>query len=423
MKMKMNKERAFQMGISILVAVVVWLFAGSVEPVNSTVWANNIEIEYVGENTTLAEKGLMLLAESDRTVSLKLKGERNVIYKLDTKKVRVQVELDSVNSTGVQTLKYNMILPSGVPAGSISIADASAYAATVYVGELYKKTVDVRYEVIGTVAPGFVQGDVVITPASLEIRGQQEDILQVKYAKVLIDVTGAMATIAEMYDYQLYDYKNQLVENEDIHVVSDAIQVSVPVLQVKEVPLKVNFAESPGYSADNVNWSIDHSSIRIAGEAADLMNISEVVLDTIELSKVDTASSHATYSYEINLPKGIENKDTFTKAVVKVNFLDFKTAALTVDNFVCANVPAGFSAEVLTESLHVTLCGTSSAVAAVSAEDVEVLLDLSHVEQAEGTYTVTAELTASDNGSVGVIGNYEVSLRLTEDGENGGGRA
>ena len=182
MKMKMNKERAFQIGISILVAVIVWLFAGSVDPVDSTVWAKNIEIEYVGENTTLAEKGLMLLGESDRTVSLKLKGERNVIYKLDTKKVRVQVELDNVNSVGMQTLKYNMILPSGVPAGSISIADASAYAATVYVGELYKKTVDVRYEVTGSVAEGFMQGDIVIDPAVLEIRGQQEDILQVKYA-------------------------------------------------------------------------------------------------------------------------------------------------------------------------------------------------------------------------------------------------
>ncbi|MBR4870218.1 MAG: hypothetical protein IKU12_05510, partial [Oscillospiraceae bacterium] len=393
MKTKLNKERAFQIGISILVAVIVWLFAGSVDPVDSTVWVNNIEIEYVGEDTTLAEKGLMLLGESDRTVSLKLKGERNVIYKLDTKKVRVQVELDSVNSTGVQTLKYNMILPSGVPAGSISIADASAYAATVYVGELYKKTVDVRYEVIGTVAEGFMQGDIVITPAALEIRGQQEDILQVKYAKVTIDVTGATSTIAALYDYQLYDYNNSPVENENLHVVEDAIQISVPVLQVKEVPLTVKFTESPGYSADNVNWSIDHTTIHIAGEAADLVMVNEVVLDTIDLSKVDTTSAHSTYSYEINLPKDIFNEDDFTKAVVKVNFIDFATETLTVDHFVCANVPEGFEATVLTNSLNVTVCGVSGDVADISAADVDVLLDLSALESEAGTYTVPAEIS------------------------------
>lgn len=423
MKMKMNKERAFQIGISILVAVIVWLFAGSVDPVDSTVWAKNIEIEYVGENTTLAEKGLMLLGESDRTVSLKLKGERNVIYKLDTKKVRVQVELDNVNSVGMQTLKYNMILPSGVPAGSISIADASAYAATVYVGELYKKTVDVRYEVTGSVAEGFMQGDIVIDPAVLEIRGQQEDILQVKYAKVMIDVTGATSSIAALYDYQLYDYNNNLVENENLHVVEDAIQVSVPVLQVKEVPLTVKFTESPGYSADNVNWSIDRATIRIAGEAADLVTVNEIVLDTIDLSKVDTVSTHSTYSYEINLPKGIVNEDDFTKAVVKVNFIDFATAALTVDNFTCANVPAGFAATVLTDALNLTVCGVSDDVAGVSADDVDVLLDLSSLESEAGTYTVPAEISVKGDGNVGIMGSYEVSVRLTEESESGGGHA
>ncbi len=423
MKMKINKERAFHIGVSILVAVIVWLFAGSVDPVDSTVWANNIEIEYVGEDTTLAEKGLMLLGESDRTVSLKLKGERNVIYKLDTKKVRVQVDLDSVNSTGMHTLRYDVIFPSGVPYGSVSVADASAYTATFYVGELYKKTVDVRYEIIGTVADGFMQGDVVITPAALEIRGQQEDILQVKYAKVIIDVTDATSTIAALYDYELYDYNNHLVENENLHVVDDAVQISVPVLQVKEVPLTVNFTESPGYSTDNVNWSIDHATIRIAGEAADLVMVNEVVLDSIDLSKVDTTSAYATYSYEINLPKGIVNKDDFTKAVVKVNFIDFATAALTVDNFICANVPAGFAPTVLTGSLNVTLCGTAEDVAAIAAEDAEILLDLSSLENEEGVYTVPAEISFKSDKNVGVMGSYEVSLRLNQESENGGGHA
>ncbi len=423
MKTKINKERAFQIGISIMAAVFIWLFAGSVDPVDSTVWANNIEIEYVGEDTTLAEKGLMLLGESDRTVSLKLKGERNVIYKLDTRKVRVQVDLDEVNSTGVHTLRYNVIFPSGVPQGSISTADASAYTATVYVGELYKKTVDVRYEVIGTVAEGFMQGDIVISPAALEIRGQQEDILQVKYAKVKIDVTDATSTIAALYDYELYDYNNRLVENENLHVVQEAVQVSVPVLQVKEVPLTVKFTESPGYSADNVNWSIDQNTIRIAGEAADLVTVNEVVLDTIDLSKLDTASAHSTYSYEIHLPDGIVNLDTFTKAVVKVNFVDFDMASFTVSDFICANVPAGFAANVLTGSLNVTVCGLSGDVSEISSEDVDVLVDLSAVESEEGVYTVPAEITVKSDKDIGVVGSYEVSVRLSEDGETSGGHA
>ena len=418
MKMKMNKEQAFQIGISILAAVFIWIFAGSVDPVVSTIWVNNIEIEYVGEETTLAEKGLMLLGESDRTISLKLRGERNVIYKLDTKKVRVQVELDSVNTTGVQNLKYDLILPSSVPAGSVSVVDASAYNATVYVGELYKKTVDVRCDVLGVVASGYMQGPVTITPDTLEIRGQQEDILQVKYAKVTIDVNSATSTIAALYDYTLYDYNDQVIENENIHVVEDAIQVAVPVLQVKEVPLTVKFTEAPGYSADNVNWSIDQPTIRIAGDAHDLSLISEIVLDTIDLTKLDTNSAYSTYSYEISLPKDIVNLSSFTKAVVKVNFIDFATVSVTAADFVCANVPEGFSAEVLTESLHVTLCGAGDDVSELSGEEIEILLDLSTLAAEEGHYTLSAEITVKSDKSIGVLGSYEAQVALTANTES-----
>lgn len=417
MKTKMNKQRAFQIGASILVAVFIWIFAGSVDPVDSTIWANNIEIEYVGEDTTLAEKGLMLLGESDRTISLKLKGERNVIYKLDTKKVRVQVELEGVDSTGVQNLRYDVILPSGVPSGSISVVDASAYSATVYVGELYKKTVDVRYEVTGSVATGYMQGPVTITPDTLEIRGQQEDILQVKYAKVTIDVSGATSTIAALYDYTLYDYNNQVIENENIHVVEDVIQVSVPVLQVKEVPLVVKFTEAPGYSADNVNWSIDHDTIRIAGDAADLSLVSEIVLDTIDLTKMDTNSSYSTYSYEISLPKDLVNLSSFTKAVVKVNFIDFGTDVLDVTEFICANIPEGFVPTVMTESLSVTLCGAADDVSALTSEDIEVLVDLSTVTNEEGEYSVPAEIAVKSDKSIGVIGSYEILISLAAEGD------
>lgn len=403
-----NKARVFQISISILVAVFIWLFVGTVDPVESTVWANNIEIEYLGEDTTLAEKGLMLLSESDKTVSLKLKGERNVIYKLDTKKVRVQVDLSGVTTTGVQNLTYRVIYPSTVSSNSVEVASASAYTATVYVGELYKKTVDVRYHVTGKVADGYMSGTVSILPETLEIRGQQEDILQVNYAKVNIDIEGATSTIAALLDYELYDYNDQLVENENIHVVSSGIQVSVPVLQIKEVPLVVKFQEAPGYNKDNVAYTIDHDTIKIAGEASKVALVNEIVLDTIELDEIDIRSTH---SYEIPIPEGMVNLSSFSKAVVKINFIDFTAESFTANTIECANVPNGFSAVPVTEELQVTLCGTSADLATIETGDIEILVDMSTVTQV-GRHTLPAEVRINSAHSIGVVGTYEVTVIL-----------
>ena len=50
-------------------------------------------------------------------------------------------------------------------------------------------------------------------------------------------------------------------------------------------------------------------------------------------------------------------------------------------------------------------------------------LDLSSLESEAGTYTVPAEISVRGDGNVGIMGSYEVSVRLTEESESGGGHA
>lgn len=49
--------------------------------------------------------------------------------------------------------------------------------------------------------------------------------------------------------FELYDYNDILVQNENIRAAVKLIQVTVPVRTVKEVPLRVEFREAPGLDA------------------------------------------------------------------------------------------------------------------------------------------------------------------------------
>ena len=73
----------------------------------------------------------------------------------------------------------------------------------------------------------------------------------------------------------------------------------------------------------------------------------------------------------------------------------------------------------LTDSLQLTLCGKSGDVAHLTAEDVDVLLDLSAVPAEEGTFTVPAEITVKSGKNIGVVGTHEVFLRLSEEADGG----
>ncbi|MCI2055897.1 MAG: hypothetical protein LKJ86_01995, partial [Oscillibacter sp.] len=65
--------------ISILVSIGIWIYVDDREVDDVTKQFANIPIEFVGENTTLADRGLMLLDSSEEAVTLKLEGSRRMI--------------------------------------------------------------------------------------------------------------------------------------------------------------------------------------------------------------------------------------------------------------------------------------------------------------------------------------------------------
>ena len=119
-------------------------------------------------------------------------------------------------------------------------------STTIEIGELFRKNVEIRCKVVGNVAEGYIAGTVRMLPETLEVRGQQVDIMQVSYAQVTLNIENATSTVVELLGFELYDFSDQLIRSNRIHPASESIQVTMPVMTVKEVPLTVEFVETPG---------------------------------------------------------------------------------------------------------------------------------------------------------------------------------
>ena len=143
MESKLSKRKAVYMALSVLVAVIIWIFVDVSAGRIVTTEANDVPVEFTGE-TGLTDRGLMRLDEgSDTTVSLELQGTRWDIAKLDKSQLRVQVDLSGVITTGVQRLSYSIRYPVGYPTKKISLSDASTYMVKVNIGELNSKEIEV----------------------------------------------------------------------------------------------------------------------------------------------------------------------------------------------------------------------------------------------------------------------------------------
>ena len=406
-----KRRNSFYLVISILVALGIWVYVDITQDITASKEISNIPVEFQGEDTTLAERGLMLLPDSETTINLKLEGAKSILAQLDTAKLRVQADLSAVTETGIQTVPCRVIYPEYKFSSRLTATTpTNSFNITIDVGELYSREVEIRCDIQGTVAEGYIAGEPQFTPEKLELRGPQEEVDAVSYAKVSLNIEDATETVDQALPYVLYNEAGEPISGGDIHAVQDEIRVVLPVDVVKELPLEIDFQEFPGLSKNNVSYQIEPASIVVSGEASLLNDVDRLVLDSFDLSQL---GGNEVYHYVIQLPEGCTNLSGVTRATLTISFIDLVQDTRTATEFQAENVPEGKSVTILTDELTVRIQGTAADVAAVHDRDITVRADLQEVSAASGTYTVPAEILISTGGDVGVVGTYQVTVILS----------
>lgn len=408
-KSGVSRNKVLQVIASILVAVAIWVYVDVEKAPERTKTIRDIPVEFSGESTTLADKNLMLLSGYDTTVDLTIKGTKRELVKINKDNVRLVASTSSIDSVGVHTLRWDVVYPDGVQSSALSVDWASKYKVTVTVGELYTKEVPVNCVVTGTVADGYFPGETVLDPTTLVLRGQRDDLLNVAYAKLTVDISDATRSVIQTESVQLYDNDDNPVDNSNIRTNASLIQAKVPVLTTKEVSLAVELSGVPGSAGQSIKTTITPSSVRLIGEADVLENIDEIVLATLYIEDLDIWQQN---SYVVTAPDGTWLANSNEVATVEITMEGIEEKTVTVDTFSYTNVPSGLYAEVQ-DTLDVRLWGLSEELAELKADAITATVDLSSVTET-GSCRVPVTVTVSGYRDVAVKGSYEVTVYVTD---------
>ena len=404
-----SRRKALQVVISILVAIAVWVYVDVEKAPDRTKTIRDIPVEFSGESTTLADKNLMLLSGYDTTVDLTIKGPKRELVKISKDNVRLVASTSSIDSVGVHTLRWDPIYPDGVQSSSLTVDWASKYKVTVTVGELYTKEVPVNCTVTGQVADGYFTGETVLDPTSLVLRGQRDDLLNVAYAKLTVNISGATRSVIQTESVQLYDNDDNPVDNGNIRTNASLIQAKVPVLTTKEVSLAVELSGVPGVAGQSIKTTVTPTSVRLIGEADVLENINEIVLATLYIEDLDLWQQN---SYVVTAPDGTWLANSNEVATVEITMEGIEEMTVTVDTFSYTNVPSGLYPEI-TGGLDVRLWGLADELAKMDAAALTAMADLSGITE-HGSYRVPVTVTISGYRDVAVKGSYEVTVYITD---------
>ena len=404
-----SRRKALQVIASILVAIAVWVYVDVEKAPDRTKTIRDIPVEFSGESTTLADKNLMLLSGYDTTVDLTIKGPKRELVKISKDNVGLVASTASIDSVGVHTLRWDPIYPDGVQSSALTVDWASKYKVTVTVGELYTKEVPVNCTVTGQVADGYFTGETVLDPTSLVLRGQRDDLLNVAYAKLTVDISGATRSVIQTESVQLYDNDDNPVDNSNIRTNASLIQAKVPVLTTKEVSLAVELSGVPGVAGQSIKTTVSPTSVRLIGEADVLENINEIVLATLYIEDLELWQQN---SYVVTAPDGTWLANSNEVATVEISMEGIEETTVTVDAFSYTNVPSGLYPEVM-GSLDVRLWGLSDELAKLDASALTATADLSSVTE-PGSHRVPVSVTISGYRDVAVKGSYEVTVYVSD---------
>ena len=404
-----SRRKALQVVISILVAIAVWVYVDVEKAPDRTKTIRDIPVEFSGESTTLADKNLMLLSGYDTTADLTIKGPKRELVKISKDNVRLVASTSSIDSVGVHTLRWDPIYPDGVQSSSLTVDWASKYKVTVTVGELYTKEVPVNCTVTGQVADGYFTGETVLDPTSLVLRGQRDDLLNVAYAKLTVNISGATRSVIQTESVQLYDNDDNPVDNGNIRTNASLIQAKVPVLTTKEVSLAVELSGVPGVAGQSIKTTVTPTSVRLIGEADVLENINEILLATLYIEDLDLWQQN---SYVVTAPDGTWLANSNEVATVEITMEGIEETTVTVDTFSYTNVPSGLYPEI-TGGLDVRLWGLADELAKMDAAALTAMADLSGITE-PGSYRVPVTVTISGYRDVAVKGSYEVTVYITD---------
>jgi len=410
---KVKDSKWLYIVLSILMAFFLWLYVREVNPGDVSVPLRNIPVEFQGMDV-LEDRGLMVSEGASQTVTLNVRSSLDVFRKMSSSEVRVALNLSNITEPGeyrLNTEDCRIEYPSYIFTTSIIEQSIAPATITITVSRRATRTVEVRGQFTGSVHEDYQRGEFEVSPDTVEISGREELINRVDYARVVISGEDLTSSISGRLPISFIDINGDEIKEKGITANISEADVTLPIYQLKEVPLRVRLIPGGGATEEDADVKIEPETIMVSGEAKDLEGLKEIILGEIDLSQI---YNRATREFAIQLSPALNNLTGEGTASVTVTIDGLSTRTILVDNIEVINKPQGYQVQLITKSREVQIRGTEEAVDTVVAGQLRIVVDLENNITALGTQPVPARVYLDNDGEVGVVGGtYNVMISVT----------
>lgn len=412
-KIKISKEQAnntAMFAISLAISLALWIYVTSTITETYTRSFDNVEIQLVGESV-LEQRGFVATELSTESVSVEVEGPRRVISRLNSSDIKAQINVSNITEASKTSMQYTISYPDGLDSSNIFVTRKIPESVDFSITERGIKVIPVKGIFNGSVKDGFMANPAEFEPESIEISGSQDVLDQITCAWVTFGEDQISDTYYSDCSFTLMNDNKDPIESNSIHCSTDVITATLPVLEIKSVPLAVTLKANAGANESNTDIVIEPSNIMIAGEKNLLSSINKITIAEIDLGSFDSIYSEI---MPITLDDRLTNVEGISAAAVNltINGLVTKDFRIGYSSITCINIPNAYNVTVMTKELYVTLRGTKEQIDKINSSDVNAVIDISEFETTTGTHKVNADIVVNGQSKVGVVGTPSVQIKI-----------
>jgi len=408
--------RIFYVIFAVVVSVTLWMYVEITENDIQPIDVSGIDIVLRNEDI-LRDRGLLITSMTPEQLTFRVEASRADISRLTVSgALIVEVDLSPVTSAGPTDLPYEIIFPPMVSINTESILSRSATRITVMVDMVQEKQVPVRVDYRGGTASEDLMADTVVSDVhSITVWGPERVVSKIQYVRVPIYRENLMTTYTDDLEFLLIDDNGEVIDDEfreSLVFSQETIRITVPIREIKEIPLVVNLSHGASTSDANTSWDVEPSVITVSGDPEVIRDLNHIMLGTIDMQLIER--SDTTEAFPIIIPNHITNISGETEAIVHVKTMGLDIAFRSTSNLHVTNIPPGYRAEILTQSLDIRIRGVSEELALVSPMNLRVVANLA--DMSPGTTMATASVYIDGiEANIDPVGEYFLTVTITAE--------
>jgi len=389
--------------LSVLVAVILWVYVIGVQNPPTTQTVQNIPIQLLNTGA-LARNGLAVLETSRQTVNVVVRGTRaDIAQYQDQLTAVVDVLTDHSGERYIQVM-----VP---PLSRLTIEEVRPANVLVKIENLVSVYKPLNIIFTGDVEPNTEPGRMTIQPEQVRITGPQSRVEAVYDVRAYVpynEISRAGSIFS--LPVSVVDVYGEPVPG--LELSSERVSVDVLLYDTKEVPLSVEIIGEISELYEITALDVPQT-IRIKGTRTALANVNAIQAEPVNISNVQMTSSLPVRPI---LPEGIELARGFANLRVNISVRgisrsSFEYSASEID---IQGLSAELHAHIDTQMVTLSAAGSEAVIGAMEQEDFTLSVDLQGLGEGDHIVPVIVEHDQELNHLEVTPGEVQITITARE---------